>query len=779
MQVSTDWLKAYAPTKASVHEIADRLTMTVNEVDEIRSVDGLKGIITAEVISLERHPDADSLWVTMVRTGSTDAAKTYRIVTGAGNLAVGERVPLAPPGTTLPGGLKIAKRKLRGVVSEGMLCSARELGAGEDHAGIWLLPTDTPVGKSLPTALGNRIDSFDLDVPANRPDLMGHLGIAREVSAAFGIALTEPRLKTPNRKRRGVFTPKISDPSQCSRFALARIRGLKNGQSPAWMQERLQSVGLRSINAVVDVTNFVMLETGQPLHAYDFSKLTGVMLYVRGARADESLKTLDGATRKLPKGAPVIADRNQAVAVAGIMGGANSEVGAKTDDLILECASFDAATVRRASRELGLRTDASARFEKGLPPELVWTAIRRAIDLILEICGGELVELVDTYPRKQRSVTAALTAERIERFLGQSIKLAEAKRLLERLGFTVRLVRGKLTATPPYWRADVLTDSDVLEELARTIGYDKLPSTLPSAPLSIPTRPPLDSLGGQLRTALAGAGYTEVLTHSLLGSDLLTRAGYPETDLAAMENPLSADHAFLRRSMEPRHLEAVADNLRWRDALRFFEIGRTFKRSQSKGEVAERTRLLVTVTAKRKSDLFAEVRGVLTGLAGTLNIPAEKLEFKPLTEPYYVAGRQFNVVYGRAVIGHVAEYGTPDRWKAGAISFLSLELDRLAKTLPAEWKVSEPSQFPSVRRDLSLFIPDDVTYAEVSRAVTAAAGSLLRSVGDPEEFRIKGKRSLTVRLAFGADRTLTAKQVTEAMTAVSAAVRARGWKIRE
>ncbi len=779
MHVSVDWLKDYVPTKADAHRIADRLTMTVNEVDEIRSAAALKDVVVAEVTGLERHPNADSLWVATVRTGATDAAKRYRIVSGAGNLAVGEKVPLARPGTTLPDGLTIAKRKLRGVVSNGMLCSARELGAGEDHSGIWLLPADARPGQSLADALGGTIDAFDLDVPANRPDLTGHLGVAREVAAAFDVTLKEPKLKTPNRKRRGVFTPKISDPAQCSRFALARVRGLKNAESPEWMQERLRSVGLRPINAVVDVTNFVMLETGQPLHAYDFSKLTGVMLYVRPSRADESLKTLDGTTRRLPKGTPVIADRNQAVGIAGIMGGANSEVTRRSDDVVLECACFDAAAVRRASRALGLRTDASARFEKGPSAEQVWPAIRRAIDLIREVCGGELVELVDTYPRKRKAPAIAVAADRTERFLGLKVPPAQTKRRLERLGFAVRTARGTLTATPPYWRTDVAEEADVLEEIARTIGYDQLPSALPSGPLAVPPRPPLDGLERRLRTGLAGGGFTEVLTHSLVGTDLLTRTGYPESGAAAMQNPLSADHAFLRRSMEPRHLEAVGENLRWRDTLRFFEIGRTFKRPQPKGKVTERTRLMVTVASKRKTDAFAEVRGALTALADVLKIPRDDLAFAATAEPMYPAGRQFNVVRGQSILGHVAEYAHPDRVKAGAVAFLSLELDRVLKALPEQWSITDPPQFPPVRRDLSLFVPDGVTYAEVRDAVAAAAGALLRSFGEPEEFRTGGKRSLTLRLEFGADRTLTDKAVNAAMEPVAAAVKKRGWKIRE
>lgn len=775
MQVSVDWLKAYAPVKASAHQIAERLTMSVNEVDEVRSLDHLKEVLVGEVLEVEAHPDAD-LNVGQIKVG----AKTHRIVFRDQTLTPGQKVPVALPGTTLPNGLAVARRTIRGIRSDGMLASARELGAGEDHSGVWVLPVDAPVGKPLPQALGGRVDSFDLDVPANRPDLMGHLGVAREVASAFGTTLKEPSLKTPNRKRRGVFTPKITNSDTCARFALARIRGLKNGQSPDWIKRRLAAVGLRPINAVVDVTNFVMLETGQPLHAYDFSKLTGVMMYVRESRPDEALKTLDGTTRKLPKGTLMIADRNQALGIAGIMGGASSEVTQRTDDLVLECASFDAATVRRASRGLGLRTEASARFEKGLPAESVWPAIRRAIDLIQEICGGELVELVDTYPRKQKSKPITLTVDRLSGFLGESVPPATVKRSLERLGFTVRVARGKLTVTAPYWRADVLTDADVIEEVARTIGYDKLPSTLPVAPLRLPERPPLDGLERRLRELLAGVSYTEVLTNSLVGSDLLKRAGYPAEQSAAMQNPLSNDHEFLRRSLEPRHLEAVADNLRWNDTLRFFEIGRTFKRSGSKGSVTERTRLIVTIATKRKSDTFTAVRGTLTTLASALKLSPVALGFKATSESQYAAGRQFEIIHGQAIVGHVAEYGTPDRWKAGGIAFLSLELDRLLTILPPEWKVTSPAQFPPVRRDLSLFVPSDTTYAAVRKVIEESAGPLLRSVGEPEEFRKSGKRSLTVKLAFGAaDRTLTDATVNQAMNSVEAAVRQQGWKIRE
>lgn len=777
MQVSASWLKDYAKVDVPVHRIADRLTMTVNEVDQIRSLAGLRQIVVGEVTGLERHPDADSLWITEVRAG----AKTYRIVTGADNLAIGEKVPLAAPGVTLPDGLKVATRTLRGVKSEGMLCSPRELGAGEDHAGIWLLPADAPVGKSLPTALRGQSDSFDLDVPANRPDLMGHLGVAREVAAAFSVRLKEPTVDgAPKRPKSSKgYQVKIQDPARCARFTLARLRGVKIGPSPDWLQGRLTAVGLRPINAVVDVTNFVMLEYGQPLHAYDADILTGVVVYARNSRSDEAIKTLDGQTRKLPKDTLVIADRTQVLGIAGIMGGAGSEVSGRTGDLVLECANFDGASIRRASRMLGLRTDASARFEKNLPADLVWPAMRRAISLIREICGGELVQLTDSYPRKQPRRAIRLDRARLTSQLGMDISTAAARSALTRLGFTVTTRGQSLVVKPPYWRADVQTDADVVEEVARMIGYDKLPSTLPIARLTAPSRPPLTSFRKRLRQSLVESGLTEVLTHSLVGDDLLTRSGY-SNQLVRMANPLSADHAYLRGSLGPRHLEAVADNLRWRNSLELFELGTVFSPTGPKLVPRETSRLLVTMASQGSAERFGDVRGILSRLLSDLHIPEGEVAFEAVDCSKFAQGRHFRVTVRGTGIGCCGDYRYPQRFKAGNISMLSLNVAALVSVAADSWQVVTPPAFPAVRRDLSLYVPDEVAYAEIRTAVTKAAGPLLRSVGDPEEFRRQGKRSLTVKLSFGApDRTLTDATANKAMTAVEAAVRQHGWKIRK
>lgn len=777
MQVSADWLKMYASVKASVHQIADRLTMTVNEVDEIRSLAGLRQVVVGEVTRLERHPGADRLWVAQVLAGR----RSYQVVAGADNLAVGEKVPLAKPGVTLPDGLKVATRTLRGVPSEGMLCSPRELGIGEDHSGIWLLPADAAVGQPLPTALGGRVDSFELDVPANRPDLMGHLGIAREVAAGFGVRFREPAVETvPKRPRASVagYQVKIQDPARCARFALARVRGLELRPSPEWLQRRLAAVGLRPINAVVDVTNFVMLEYGQPLHAYDADALTGVVVYARNSRPRETIKTLDGKTRTLPPGALVIADRTQALGIAGIMGGAGSEVSARTTDLVLEAANFDGATIRRASRQLGLRTDASARFEKNLPAELVWPALRRALALIMEICGGELVQLTDRYPRKPPRRTIRLDRTRLVNQLGLDVPLAKIRAALTRLGFGAAVRGQSLAVTPPYWRADVQTEADLVEEVARTIGYDKLPSTLPTARLAVPSRPPLAALRTKLRESLAGCGLTEILTHSLVGDDLLKKTGWSNADLVRMANPLSADHAYLRGSLGPRHLEAVADNLRWRDELGLFEIGTTFESTGRGKPPREPSKLLVTLAGKSPESRIEDARGALHAILDQLHLNEQSLSFATVEHKQFTT--DFHIRYRKTEIGGIAEYRYPQRFKAGAIAILSIDLGSLARILPDTWRVITPPTFPAVRRDLSLFLPDDVPYAELRELIRRTAGPLLRSVSDPEEFRKGRKRSLTVRLAFGAaDRTLTDAEVGTAMTAVCAAVRQRGWKVRE
>lgn len=778
MQVSVDWLKDYVTVKGSAKDIAERLTMTLNEVDEITSQTHLKDIVVGEILDIRPHPDADNLSVTRVSIGN----RTLEIICGADNIEVGSKVPVALPGVTLPSGLEIAKREIRGVASEGMLCSARELAIGEDHQGIWLLPANSRSGTPVSEAIGSDGESFELEVLANRPDCMGHLGVAREVAAAFDTALNEPELKTPDRPVKGSYKVTLPKDGSCTRYSLAHLTGLTNGESPDWLKKRLNAVGLKPISAIVDLTNFVMLEYGQPMHAMDAGKIASPSIRVRLAKQGESLRTLDGKEHRVPAGTVLIADPKKPLGLAGIMGGASSEVTPETTEIVLECAHFDPVKIRRASRALGIRTEASARFERGISEALVRPAIRRAVDLLSEICGGELKQLSDTYPKRAKQAVIKLDIRETGDFLGLDLKPAAVKKLLSGLGFTIKGTGQTLTVTPPLWRTDVSETVDLYEEVARLSGYDTIPSTMPTGPLMVPDKPAIHELSGRLRDILIQAGLTEILTHSLVGDRLLEKAGWLNEGFVEMANPLSEDHRYLRRSLEPRHLETVTENLRWREQLSLFEFGTVFKTKSGDQETPEeKKRLLVTLAGSKagRSGLL-DVKGLLSLVLDRLHLPTSGVSFVPLQRPQYQSGLQFDIVYQKTVIGHVATYGQPIKWKAREISFLSLELDRLVTLLPDGFSISPLPSYPPVNRDLSMFIGDDISYADVATLIKQAAGKLLFSIGNPAEYRQQDKRSLTVHLEFRLpDRTLTDQEVHQAMAKITTALTKRGLQIRD
>lgn len=775
MKFSTDWLSDYVALHGSTQEIADKLTMTLTEVEDIRSVDHLKDIKVGEVLDIKPHPDADKLVVTRTKVG----ARTYEIVCGAPNVVVGAKVPVALPGVTLPSGLEISRRTIRGVTSTGMLCSARELGAGEDHEGIWLLPADTPTGQSLPQALAGSHDTFELDVLANRPDCMGHLGVAREVAAAYHVDFKEPSFTRAGKP--GEFNVKIHDEEFCPRYSLARLTNVKNGASPLWLKRRLEHLGIRPISAVVDITNYVMLDLAQPLHAFDAGKLRGKTIHVRSATAGEKLVTLDGVTRTLPKGAGVIADKAAAVAIAGIMGGKDTEVSASTTDIILESAHFSSSSVRRASRTLGLRSEASARFERGISRQLTGEALGRAVKLLEDICGAKLVQCSDYGSKRVPAKPVTLDVALLEKFLGVPVSATDCRSILKRLGFGVTGSAKTLQVTPPAWRTDVSQSVDLYEEIIRIYGYDQVPATVPSGVIAAPEPSPALRLERDMGVLLLGAGYTEALTHSLVGKPLMEKAGYPTDILVTIANPISQDHQYLRPTLEPRHLEAVNENVRWADSLRLFEVGTIFRKGGSKSKQPNERRVVtVTLGARDKRDHFPEIRGVLELLIGRLFHTTEKLAFSPSTAGPYAKGRNFSISLGRMRIGTIAEYARSPDWKAGQVLFLTLDLTELCHHLPTSKLVGLPPEYPPVFRDLSVFVPEKSTYDALRTAIRRAAGPTLWKLSDAKEFTKDDRRSLTVRLEFrSAVRTLTDEEVTKTMHAIQSPLQKSGYTIRD
>ncbi|HLF72258.1 MAG TPA: phenylalanine--tRNA ligase subunit beta, partial [Dehalococcoidia bacterium] len=527
MLISLNWLSEYVPLTLPPKQLAERLTVAGAKVERIiQQGDGWEGVTVGEVLDVVQHPNADRLRLVTVDVGT---GVNPTVVCGAPNVAVGQKIAFAQVGAQLrdghtgqPATLKAAT--IRGVESAGMVCSERELGLSEAHEGILELDKDAPVGKALAEVLGDTI--FELEVTPNRPDHLSMLGIAWEVAAQTRTKVREPErvyAEAANATAAQRTSVTIEDKDLCPRFLAGIVERVKVGPSPAWMQERLLAAGMRPINNVVDITNYVMLETGQPLHAFDFRKLGGGRIVVRRAREGERIRTLDGQDRELSTDTLVIADASRPVGVAGVMGGADSEVGEGTTTLLLEAANFEPTSIRRTSGALGLRSEASIRFEKGLHPELAAVAARRAMKLFVELCGGRAAKgLVDAYPAKRPDTRVVVTRRRIEQVLGVDMPTTQVRAALTDLGFGCRWVPpDRYVVRAPYWRPDVAFADDVVEELARVSGYDKIESLPLAGAVPEPHSDPLRDLRERLRDAATAAGLQEVITYPLTTPEVL------------------------------------------------------------------------------------------------------------------------------------------------------------------------------------------------------------------------------------------------------------------
>src|SRR6267378_613111 len=582
MKILYGWVKEFVDLRLTAQQAADRL---VNAGIEVASVTALapdcKGVVVGEIEAIERELGASHghrLVLCRVRTGR----ERYVVVCGAPNTKVGVRAAFAPPGAVLPGGRRIAAAKIHGVESQGMLCSERELGIGEEHdAGILLLDGARP-GADLVAALGLDDHVLDVEITPNRPDCLSIVGIARELSALTGARFRPPAvaLKESGAPARALARVAIEAPDLCYRFTARVIRGVTIGPSPAWLQARLRAVGLRPISNVVDATNYVLWELGQPLHAYDHAAVADGTIVVRRAREGERFTTLDGQERQLDASMLVIADPRRAIGLAGVMGGANTEVTEKTTRVLLESAWFAPASIRRTSRALGLRTDAAYRFERGADIETLVTASARAAALIAELAGGTIARgLVDAYPRKRAPRPIRLRMSRVKRVLGVAPSPPQARKLLTGLGLPVKSRGADLEVTVPSFRRDVAIEDDLVEEIIRVWGYDRIPSTLPGGAISLVTHPATLRQSQTVRQALVGAGLAEVVTYAFTDParvELLRRTVDPKP--VELMNPLAQDASLLRVNPLEGVLSAVATNVRRQQTnVRVFEVGKTYR----------------------------------------------------------------------------------------------------------------------------------------------------------------------------------------------------------
>jgi phenylalanyl-tRNA synthetase beta chain len=576
--------------------------MSGTDVGAIETIGGWENIVVGEVVAIAPHPNADRLKLATVDVGG----ERLTSVCGAPNVAIGQRIPFAPIGAQLLDAesgehIRLKKAKIRGVASDGMICSERELGISDHHEGIMVLPTDAPVGIHLDEYMGDSI--LDMDLTPNRPDLLSVIGIAREVAALTGETMTTTDTKyiEAGESIVGQASVEIHDPDLCPRYCASLITGVKIGQSPAWLEQRLLACGMRPINNVVDATNYVMLEYGQPLHAFDFDNIADRKIIVRRA-ANESMHTLDGVARDLSDDMLVIADGMGPIAVAGVMGGAESEVTESTTSILLESANFNAASIRRTSTRFKLRSEASLRFEKGLSPELPLPALKRATQLIAEISGGKIASgIIDIYPGRKEVDPISLTTKKVARVLGIEISYEKIVTVLESLGFQCTLIgAGELQVARPYWRTDVRLAEDLVEEIVRIIGYDELPTTLPSGALPAYIPDPIRALKMRISDILVGCGMQEVVTYSLTSIDALQRI-LPQTAPLKIANPITTEQEYLRTTLRPGLLQVLSANAKHEEnGIRLFEVDKVyFPRT---GDLPEERHMLAGVLCGTRHD---------------------------------------------------------------------------------------------------------------------------------------------------------------------------------
>ncbi len=799
MNVSHEWLRAIVPHTLTPAQVRDLITERVATVDEIVALRAdLAPIVIARVVEAVRHPDSDHLWVTRVDAGGPELVD---VVCGAPNVKAGALYPFAPSGTTMPGGLKLDKRKIRGAWSNGMLCSARELGLGDNHEGILELASDAAPGTRFLDAVAAGDTKIVIDVLPNRPDLLSHFGVGREVAAALGVPFALPTIpgartlgvptagRGATHARAGTVEVRVDDAALAPRYMAVVIRGVAVAPSPEWLVARLQSVGVRSINNVVDATNYVMHELGQPIHAFDLAKLDGGTVVVRAAHKGEVLVTLDGVTRTLDERTTVIADASRAQAVAGVMGGRASEVTDATRELFVEVAIFDPRRTRSARRALGLSTDASYRFERTIDPELPAQALHRVAEIITAVAGGSIDGApADIGTDAPAAEPLTLRVPRVRQVIGAPVPAREIVRLLGAIGFTVVLSPGtemltgeeELLVTRPSWRGDVTAEIDLIEEVARLVGYDTFPSELRSVrPSTVPT-PREWTLAAALREELIAAGLYEVRPMPFVrGSD--DGAGF-----VRVLNPLAENESYLRRDLLDTLARRAEYNLtRMQGDVRLFEIGNVFSPGQSMLPVEE-TRVGALVMGARRPAHFTESKPPVFDEWDAKAL-AEAVVHVALGDAVveFTSGTGFGAIWNISVDGAVR--GRVIRvaldapvWAAPAFG-VELTLGTVASApvaapganahaLPERASARATTEYrpiattPASEFDLALLVPEGIGAGTVEAVLRRGAGELLESLTLFDEYRGKGiapgLRSLAWRLTLRhPERTLRDKEV--------------------
>jgi phenylalanyl-tRNA synthetase beta chain len=781
MKVSLNWIKDYVEIRMELKELINLLTMAGLEVEEATSVgEGFEKVVVAEIQSIQRHPNADRLSL----VEATTHQDTFSIVCGATNIKAGQKVPLALVGALLPNGVEIKRSKIRGVLSEGMLCSEIDLALGQDASGIMILPPHVPLGIDLGEALGLKDTILDISITPNRPDCLCVIGVAREIAA-----LTHQRVKHPHPSltNRGEeihqkTSVTILDQDLCPRYVARMIEEVKIGPSPRWMGNRLEKVGIRSINNVVDVTNYVMMEHGQPLHAFDFEFLEEGRIVVRRAKEGEEFVTLDGVKRTLDGEMLMICDGVKPVAIAGVMGGLNSEIKEDTKRVFLESAYFDPAGNRRTSKKLGLETEAAYRFGRGIDYGGCLSAANRASQLIQELAGGRVVEgVVDVYPIPIKPSPIRLSANKIRQVLGTEVSATQVRNYLEDLELEVRGENEDvLVATPPSFRGDLEREIDLIEEVARLDGYEKIPPTLPKGPPSSEERSKEFLVERKAIDTLIYHGYHEVITYSFTSPASGDMIGLPSDDPRRQHlqilNPLTEDFSAMRTTLIPGLMETARHNISRKNSnLKLFELKKVFL-PQERERLPKEVKFLAGLAMGFERDPhwafsprlvdFYDIKGCVEDLLDGLQIKEAKFS-KVDDIPYLHPGKASKVVLDHEVFGVLGEahpqvlghYEVHEK-----VYLFEMDFSKLVKWAGEEKRFQPLPKFPAVYRDLSIVVDKALEAERVMEAIRAFHQPFVEEVALFDIYQgppiPEGKKGISYRIRYQAnDRTLTDEEV--------------------
>lgn len=771
MKLPLSWLKDYMNTDGIDNATyTHMLTMSGSMVEGIENpAEEIKNVVVGKILKIEKHPDADKLVVCQVDIGE---GESVQIVTGAKNVFEGAFVPVAKHKSSLPGGVKITKGKLRGVLSCGMMCSVNELGMSDEPAdGILILPDDVTPGADITEVLGLDESVAEFEITSNRPDCMSIIGLARESAATFNRGFKIPEVKATgnNEDVNDYASAEIAAPELCSRFIGRVIKNVKIAPSPEWMQKRLKACGIRAINNVVDITNYIMLEYGQPMHAYDLDHVEGHKIIVRRAEEGELLETLDDQPRMLQNSMIAIGDEKRAIGVAGVMGGANSEVCDTTVTVMFESACFNAVAVRRGAKALGMRTDASALFEKGLDPENCLPAIQRACELMEQLGAGEVVGgMIDIYPVKKEQTVLPFEPDKMNRFLGLEVSAAEMKEILARLEFEVKDDKVYV----PTFRGDIESMADIAEEVARIYGYDKIPTTMMKGCVTVGGKSKKQHLEDVIRDSLTAVGLYEVTTYSFIDPKENDMILMPQEDdrrnMVRISNPLGEENSVMRTDMLSSVLKVLRTNFSRRNAeAGIFEIGSVYIPKEE--QVLPDENQIVAVGMYGGCD-FYDIKGKVENMLADLNI--NDYEFITCKDnPSFHPGRCAHIYACGKFLGIIGQIHpkVAANFKIGVETYCALlDFNVLLSGYTTDRQYKALPKFPATSRDIAVILDKNINVGEVIKIIESNRNGILESyslfdvyegeqVGD-------GKKSVAYSLLFRAeDRTLTDKEVNEVM----------------